>query len=696
MADDGTQHPEGPRTFATALRDASPLAPELLERMLALESGRHPELSVLRVALGLDLDLRGANAVADAALPLLDIAATDAEVARVIDAMHAAVRSSRLVRVAVSDAGVAPSRDAGPIVLRDGEPLALYILAENTTGEGMRFSCEAHGEGIGGFVEPQRAGSSIFRLDAIHTGSYLLPLLVTAGGRPAHIDLPIECRAAGTLAVRIVDDETGEPVAARVYLADDAGPTWPGGAPIRRDGRGDAWFHADGAFEAIVSGTAHLRVARGIEYEPATATAAVRPDGRAEVTVRLRRWSHMAADGWHSGDVHVHLHYGGEYELSPEDASLAQRAEDARFLNMMVANQGSGWVHDATLFSGAQHPLSTAGHVLQWGEEYRNDFYGHLCMYGLRELVPPVYSGFARTDHPHDVPANAVAARHCHSVGGTLSYAHPLFDSGDLDRVFSEKIAYEAKELPVDAALGLVDAIDIMSYPADSVETARLWYRLLNCGLRLAATAGSDTFMNTCDWGKFSNPPAGVRAFVRVDGALSTESWCAGVRAGRSFVTNAPMLRLEIGEHGIGDEIAAAPGDVLRVEAEAGSYAPMDRIELIVDGEVVVSAAADEGGRHAMLSHDLRVERGCWIALRATGPEHEYVLGGALFAHTSPIYVSVPGAPIVSAADAAYFVAWIDRLVAMCEREGSYASAADRGAVVAVFRQAQRYYVTRA
>jgi len=696
MGDDAPMHPEGPRTFVTALRDASPLAPELVERMLALESGRHPELSALRAGLGLDLDLRGATAAADDARSLLDATSTDAEVARAVDAMHAAVRSSRMIRVAITAAGVAASREPGPIVLRDGEPLGLYVLAENGTAEDVRFSCEAHGEGIGGVVEPLRAGSAIFRLDAIHAGSYLLPLLVTAGGRPAHIDLPIECRAAGTLAVRIVDDETGEPVAARVYLSDDAGPAWPAGALIRRDGRGDAWFHADGAFAAIVSGTAHLRVTRGIEYEPATATAAVRADGRAEITVRLRRWSHMGEDGWHSGDVHVHLHYGGEYELAPEDAALAQRAEDAGFLNMMVANQGSGWVHDAPLFSGAQHPLSSADHVLQWGEEYRNDFYGHLCMYGLRELVPPIYSGFAGTEQPHDAPANADAARHCHSVGGTLSYAHPMMDAADLERVFSRKIAYEAKELPVDAALGLVDAVDVMSYPADSIETARLWYRLLNCGLRLAATAGSDTFMNTCDWGNFSNPPAGVRAFVRVDGALSTESWCAGVRAGRTFVTNAPMLRLEIGDHGIGDEIAAAAGDVLRVEAEAGSYAPMERIELIVDGEVVASAVADDGGRHALLTHELRVERGCWIALRASGPEHEAVLGGALFAHTSPIYVNVAGAPIASRADAAYFVEWIDRLIEMCEREGSYASAADRDAVVALFREAQRYYVSRA
>ena len=143
--------------------------------------------------------------------------------------------------------------------------------------------------------------------------------------------------------------------------------------------------------------------------------------------MRLRRWAHMAADGWYSGDVHVHLHYGGEYLLSPADASLAQRGEDVNFLNMMVANQGSGWVHDDDLFSGKSHELSDERHILRWGEEYRNDFYGHMCMYGINALVPPIYSGVRESAHPHDLPPNADAARHCHDVGGTLGYAHPLF-----------------------------------------------------------------------------------------------------------------------------------------------------------------------------------------------------------------------------------------------------------------------------
>jgi hypothetical protein len=317
-------------------------------------------------------------------------------------------------------------------------------------------------------------------------------------------------------------------------------------------------------------------------------------------------------------------------------------------------------------------------------------------MYGITQLVPPIYSGFPNAEHHLDLPANADAAAHCHTVGGTVSYAHPMFDSIELDAVFApqRRLSVEAKELPVDAALGHIDAYDLMSYPGNTVETSKLWYRLLNCGLRLAATAGTDTFMNFAISGTFSNPPAGDRVFVRVDGAFTTESWCAGVRAGRTFVTNGPILTLSVGGHGMGDEVAANTGDVLRVDASVRSHVPVERLELVVDGDIVASADVADGGA-ASLTHDLRVDRSCWIAVRASGPVHELVLDrDGAFAHTSPVYVNVPERPPAHREDAAYFVDWIDRLIAVTESRAHFPLERERDEVLALFRKGQEYYRT--
>jgi hypothetical protein len=58
-----------------------------------------------------------------------------------------------------------------------------------------------------------------------------------------------------------------------------------------------------------------------------------------------------------------------------------------------------------------------------------------------------------------------------------------------------------------DAALGVVDAVEVVSC-ADDRGAVVLWHHLLNCGLRLAATAGTDTFLSFAHGpGVASNPP---------------------------------------------------------------------------------------------------------------------------------------------------------------------------------------------
>lgn len=702
-------NPEAPRTFATALRDNISMTPEMAARLLALDdggqspggpspggqsAGRHPTLTEMRRALGLDLVLDSPwNPRAfERRFALLDPMSSDEELAERLDGLYRSIESTRLVRAEISDGGIRAVRAHEPIVIRQGEELSILVMADSQRDTGSEFSAELHGEGFGGWVEARRTGSSLIHAGPVPVGSYLMPMLLVADGRPHTVDLPIECAAAGTLRVRIIDDATDTEVAARVVLTDGCGPAWPRDAIFRRDEHGDAWFHANGGFSAIVAGKARVRIVRGMEYEPFETEIDVPVEGVATLTARLTRWSHMQADGWHSGDVHVHLHYGGEWLLTPDDAALMQRAEDAHFVNMAVANQGSGVVHDESHFTGNPHASSGEHHQLQWGEEYRNNFYGHMCMFGLGALVPPIYCGFRPSEHPHDLPSNAGAARLAREHGGGVSYAHPLFGHGALDRVFMYSHTVEAKELPVDAALGLIDAVDVMSYPGADVEVTRLWYRLLNCGLRLAATAGTDTFFNTCDAGEFSNPPAGNRAFVRIDGPLSAGAWRDGVRAGRTFVTNGPMLALTADGREIGDEIAAKAGETLVVEAEAGSHAPFDRLELIVNGDVVATAPATDGGTTAALRYELAVVESCWVAARASGSESRLVYGGPVYAHTSPIYVTVGGSPVANAEDAAYFVEWTERLIAMTLEKGHYPDERSRDEVVATFREGQAVF----
>ena len=71
----------------------------------------------------------------------------------------------------------------------------------------------------------------------------------------------------------------------------------------------------------------------------------------------------------------------------------------------------------------------------------------------------------------------------------------------------------------MDAALGLVDSVDVLSNGAASATgSALLYHRLVGAGHRLAVTAGTDVFLSFSHSSTFSNPPGFAHVYVQVEG----------------------------------------------------------------------------------------------------------------------------------------------------------------------------------
>src|SRR5438128_5882567 len=89
-----------------------------------------------------------------------------------------------------------------------------------------------------------------------------------------------------------------------------------------------------------------------------------------------------------------------------------------------------------------------------------------------------------------------------------------------------------------------------------NLSTAAVWYRLLDCGLRLPVGAGTDAMAN---YASLRGPVGLNRVYVKAQGALSRESFLAALKAGRTFATNGPLVGLRVG--------TAEPGDTLELPA---------------------------------------------------------------------------------------------------------------------------------
>src|SRR2546425_3468034 len=355
----------------------------------------------------------------------------------------------------------------------------------------------------------------------------------------------------------VVVDAAGRPLAARLSVTSSDGRAY---APD------DAWRHADEAFDRadrpfeypyfhstgvaeLTVPTGALRVAawHGPEYRVARAALTIRAGRTVTQRLGLERLANLPARGWWSGDLHVHMNYRGADRNTPSHLAVQARAEDLHVVEKLIVNKEQR-IPDIAYFRTDPDPVSTPGFLLLHDQEYHTSYWGHTGLLGLSDhYVLPEYVGYPNTAAASLYPMNADVADLAHAQGALFGYVHP-FDTKPDPTDTTERLTYE---LPVDAALGKLDYTELMGY-SDHLITSGIWYRLLNCGFRIAAGAGTDAFPN---FASLRGPPGLVRVFVRSGPALDRRSFMAGLKAGRTFVTNAPLLEFTLGGREIGDEI---------------------------------------------------------------------------------------------------------------------------------------------
>jgi hypothetical protein len=114
-------------------------------------------------------------------------------------------------------------------------------------------------------------------------------------------------------------------------------------------------------------------------------------------------------------------------------------------------------------------------------------------------------------------------------------------------------------------------------------------------------------------------------------------------------------VQFEVGGKGPGEEIALTAGapSSLDVSADVVSIAPLESIEVLVNGEVVQTVKATDP-LHISFKGRIEVPQGGWIALRASGPKSPYLGDDYAFAQTTPVYVVRGGRRYLKASDVAF------------------------------------------
>ena len=498
----------------------------------------------------------------------------------------------------------------------------------------------------------------------------------------------------GKLLLRVTEP-SGKPAAARVFLTAEDGRAY---APD------DAWMQADDSFDrkerpfeahyfdtpgiseiTVPAGRVQVGVMRGFEYRFEELGVEVVAGKTSEAAVQLRpiEW-HSRDTRWVSGDAHVHMNYAGTYRNTPSHLIEQAAAENLSIIENLVVNKEQRFP-DIAYFSPKLDRASNDDHLLQHAQEFHTSYWGHLGLLNLtRNLIIPGFAGYPNTEAASLFPVNANVADLAHEQGALVGYVHPLESVPDPEK---DAVTFE---LPADVALGKVDYIEVVGF-SDHKSTAAVWYKLLNCGFRLPTAAGTDFMGN---YASLHGPIGLNRVYAEAPaGSLKLEPWLESIKAGRTFATNGPLLRFELGLKTPGGEVKLDKQEDVSFRAALGSIVAVDHLQIVCNGKVARELELGADHRTAYVEGKLPLESSGWCLLRAFSDKAEYpILDLYPYATTSPVYVSVAGAPLRNTEDARYFVAWMGRLITAAQSSTAWNTETEKQAVLAIFEEARQKY----
>ena len=355
-----------------------------------------------------------------------------------------------------------------------------------------------------------------------------------------------------------------------------------------------------------------------------------------------------------SADLHVHMNYGGHYRNTPERLLAQQDAEDLDVVYNLIVNKEEripdiayfkpGGIADAA--SGKRLALPRAG--------VPHEFLGSHGLLNLEDhYLLPDFTAYRHTAFESPWPHNGAIADLAHAQGALVGYVH--IADFPIDPPKEKKLSYE---LPATVAHGKVDYLEVMGF-SDHHVTAGIWYRLLNLGFRLPAGAGTDAMAN---YASLRGPIGLVRVFLGHGGERTPKALRDALKSGRTFVTNGPPARADGRRPAPGRRAARAAGQAAgpRRAALAGpDRSPRAGAER-ARGQVVHARPAS--ARASTGSGDIDFDAGGWVCCAPSTTRRIPGCSTSIPTRRRARCTFESPARRPPPEDAAYFVAWMDRV----------------------------------
>jgi hypothetical protein len=373
---------------------------------------------------------------------------------------------------------------------------------------------------------------------------------------------------------------------------------------------------------------------------------------------------------WYSANTHLHLS-----NLNKDQAERylreIPRADD---LDVLFISYLERAIADKDYITN-RYPIGdlkefwSTGVLVNNGEEHRHNFgeqgegFGHVMLLNIKKTIQPVSIGPGISHRGTDGTPLQAGIEGAHLQGGTAIWCHNNWGREDVPNFVSGKLD----------AQNIFDGGSHGSYE-DS------FYHYLNAGIRVPFSTGTDWFMYDL-----------ARVYTKVQGSLGIKSWLDALVAGRSFISNGPLLHLNIEGEDLGGTVDLPYARDVTVKGEASARLSFEKLQLIQNGKVIFESEPKpkEGYFTASLARNIKIDGPSWLALRVSA-QASNEFGRPLFAHTSPIYVRVGGKAIRQKDEVAYLIKQIEDARREIASKALFASPKEREDVLSVYEKGIR------
>jgi len=477
------------------------------------------------------------------------------------------------------------------------------------------------------------------------------------------------------LRIRLVDNATGQDCSGIVRVLDNDKRTMPlpglydrlRGLKVAPEFGGWHVVPAKGADTKLPRGRYRLVAVAGLETELASVELDLTKNPPAEIVVKLTPAFNPRDFGFIAGNTHLHL-----MKLTAKDADDYLRTiPPADRLRVLFISYLERFKDDAEYITN-RYPIgdlpafNATGVLVNNGEEHRHNFqshgegYGHVMFLNIKNLVKPVSLGPGITGGGNDERSLRPGIDDARKQGGTVIWCHNSFGYEDV----------------LNALTGRLHALNVFdgSRRGNFEES---YYRYLNVGLKMPISTGTDWFIYDF-----------ARVYVHGKEPMTIPAWLDALKAGRNQATNGPLLTLRVNGHDCGGTIKLAEPAKVKIETSAVGRHDFQELQLVHNGKVIrTQQAREKAPFRATLSEEVRVEESGWFAVRIESNTMNE-LGYQLFAHTSPVYIEVPGKPMFDVAAAEGLLKQIEEGQSAIAKQGFFSDSSTREKLLALYTDA--------